>query len=303
MFRIRVKWEWCLADPAFIKDEGDSTRRKINGNSWNSKICEMGGGNPVNQPRTDPLAMNSEETAGTGFSDVPFLRGFSRSAKQDSEARCKGFTLVEVIVVIVIIAILAAIGVPALTGYIDKAQDRKWIAQARDIAIASRTVVTEAYADGVFNQPGNANLASYIAIANDGSEQPNRRWNLNGLWIYSHYNNFDYTFSFKSGELSGTPFILDTSEGYWTYDMVGPKDMGPFNADAFIWCYYPEGYDEAAPVIVVTYKLDRVTADDGTYEGTYEGTMSILVNELFYGENDCYNPNAGYEVYHVQFFY
>lgn len=34
----------------------------------------------------------------------------------------KGFTLVEVIVVLVILAILAAIMIPALTGYIDKAK-------------------------------------------------------------------------------------------------------------------------------------------------------------------------------------
>jgi prepilin-type N-terminal cleavage/methylation domain-containing protein len=37
-----------------------------------------------------------------------------------------GFTLVELIVVIVILGILLAIAIPALTGYIQKAQDEEW---------------------------------------------------------------------------------------------------------------------------------------------------------------------------------
>ncbi|MBQ1326631.1 MAG: type II secretion system protein, partial [Eubacterium sp.] len=37
----------------------------------------------------------------------------------------KGFTLVELIVVLVILAILAAVLVPALLGYIDKAKKKK----------------------------------------------------------------------------------------------------------------------------------------------------------------------------------
>ena len=41
----------------------------------------------------------------------------------------KGFTLVELIVVLVILAILVALLVPALTGYIDKANQEKAIAE------------------------------------------------------------------------------------------------------------------------------------------------------------------------------
>jgi prepilin-type N-terminal cleavage/methylation domain-containing protein len=74
---------------------------------------------------------------------VPVLCGFSHSVKQDSEAskRRAGFTLVEVIVVIVIIAILAAIGVPALTGYIDKSSKVKYISMAKTQLTAMQTFV------------------------------------------------------------------------------------------------------------------------------------------------------------------
>lgn len=57
----------------------------------------------------------------------------------------KGFTLVELIVVLVILGILAAILVPALTGYIDKAKQDKLKATTRQVVVAAQTVVSERY--------------------------------------------------------------------------------------------------------------------------------------------------------------
>ena len=44
--------------------------------------------------------------------------------------RKRGFTLVELIVVLVILAVLAALLVPSLTGYIDKAKKKAVITEA-----------------------------------------------------------------------------------------------------------------------------------------------------------------------------
>ena len=65
---------------------------------------------------------------------------------QIRESKRKGFTLVEVIVVLVILAILMAIAIPALTGYINKASERKAISEARTFQTAIMAMTREAYA-------------------------------------------------------------------------------------------------------------------------------------------------------------
>ena len=60
----------------------------------------------------------------------------------------KGFTLVELIVVIVILAILAALLVPALVGWIDKAREKSYAVEARTVYLATQTYVAENYKAG-----------------------------------------------------------------------------------------------------------------------------------------------------------
>ena len=57
----------------------------------------------------------------------------------------RGFTLVELIVVLVILAILAALLVPALTRYIDKAKKSQVIAETRMLHTAIQTEMSELY--------------------------------------------------------------------------------------------------------------------------------------------------------------
>ncbi|MEF9945403.1 MAG: type II secretion system protein [Lachnospiraceae bacterium] len=83
----------------------------------------------------------------------------------------KGFTLVELIVVLVILGILIAMLVPALTGYIDKANKQKAQAQAKMLLTAAQTMGMEEYQalqDAGIN-PGDGRLLGLgPVVANTG---------------------------------------------------------------------------------------------------------------------------------------
>ena len=76
----------------------------------------------------------------------------------------KGFTLVELIVVLVILAILAAILVPALLGYIDKAKEGQYAEEGHAILVAAQGYETEQYAkkDGAPLESFDSDALDYV---------------------------------------------------------------------------------------------------------------------------------------------
>jgi len=70
--------------------------------------------------------------------------------KKRKRKRVKGFTLVELIVVMLILAIMAAMFIPSLVGYIDKANESEIQIEARQLYQAAQVVATENYKTGGF---------------------------------------------------------------------------------------------------------------------------------------------------------
>lgn len=69
------------------------------------------------------------------------MMGMKEETRKD-----KGFTLVELIVVITILAILAAILVPKVLGYIDKARKNQYILEAKNCMTATQAKLADLYA-------------------------------------------------------------------------------------------------------------------------------------------------------------
>ncbi|MDR2163483.1 MAG: prepilin-type N-terminal cleavage/methylation domain-containing protein [Clostridiales Family XIII bacterium] len=171
--------------------------------------------------------------------------------------RRTGFTLVEVIVVLVILAILAAIAIPALTGYIDKAEDKKWIAEARNAVAACRTVLNEAYADETISE-GVADSSLYSNFLNDGDyAYPGVKFfSLARLSILNTGDPINWTAYYaKAAKLIGIDYPDSITEpGYWEVALFAPKPSSYtiVDAPAFMYAYYPEGYGTG---IAVAYGL------------------------------------------------
>ncbi|WP_416325811.1 prepilin-type N-terminal cleavage/methylation domain-containing protein [[Eubacterium] hominis] len=87
--------------------------------------------------------------------------------KKNLRKNKKGFTLVEIIVVLLIIGILLAITIPSIMGYVNKAKEAKYEAQARSGFLAAQTITAANVAKGETN---DANLAAAITKANVATE-------------------------------------------------------------------------------------------------------------------------------------
>jgi prepilin-type N-terminal cleavage/methylation domain-containing protein len=216
----------------------------------------------------------------------------------------KGFTLVEVIVVLVILAILAAIAIPALTGYIDKAEDKKYIADARNRIVALRAVLNEAYSEGMFSE-GNA--LKYFLNGETSELHSEGTWHEHKTKVFrSSYlgdvsvNGSALIYNRQASELIGESFPPDgfdiATNAYWSANLLAekPSDATALSADGFYYTYFPEGFDtnKEFEIVVVTYRIPHLT-NNGIFGGG--GNFSSAL------KNAMYDVNAGYEVYHMKF--
>jgi prepilin-type N-terminal cleavage/methylation domain-containing protein len=181
-----------------------------------------------------------------------------------------GFTLVEVIVVIVIIAILAAIGVPALTGYIEKAHEKELIAVANTSAKALQAWATEQYAYGnIGNERLMASAADSFSLAGYTGE-PGR-------------------FA-PNGSVDGSIVTADyhPGSGDGVMNRVVPDEEAFLFAGAIPGDVWHECY------VDLTYHFIDKDRDERTETVQYSFTGSWGYFELLYAEVACGMPGTAY---------
>ena len=79
------------------------------------------------------------------------MEPLSAANRQKTKVSDRGFTLVEIVVVLVIIAILAAIAIPTMLGFVNKAKQSELYAQIRLMNTSATAVYERMYATGLFD--------------------------------------------------------------------------------------------------------------------------------------------------------
>ena len=116
-----------------------------------------------------------------------------------SKSKKNGFTLVELIVVLTILTILAALLIPALTGYIEKAKKDKVIAETRMLHEAVQTITSELYAGSTQWKASNG----AITLASSSGNTTPFSSGLAGVNLKDSYN--------ETVKLSEVPSLQDGS--------------------------------------------------------------------------------------------
>lgn len=194
-----------------------------------------------------------------------------------SKSKKSGFTLVELIVVLAILAILAAILIPALIGYIEKAKKDKVIAETRMLHVAVQTVTAELYAGST---RWKASSGAITLASSSGNPVPKSK-GLAGVNLKDSYN--------ETVKLSEVPSLQDGS-GHFLAVINGNGKVHSiiYTARGYLGLYSSDTKQYEAYKIGET--TDYGTVSDSSYSSFYSSIYYLAAVD----EGNSTDPNASY---------
>lgn len=151
--------------------------------------------------------------------------------KKKNRKNTHGFTLVELIVVLVILGILIALLIPALTGYIKKANNKEAMAQCRQAVVSTQSTANELFGDSEFSYDEmNKRKADIIKLAEVNGTIDD--WAFDGsatttYLVYTSKKNITVEYKDKKFTISDTKALLGSAQGLTTLSnrLSNTKDM------------------------------------------------------------------------------